>query len=256
MKKVFLSLIIIVFCTLIFFVIFADDKYPEYPKLKGRIIVKMPFGNKIGQAEIFEETGEGPSSLGIDEKGNIYIADGKRIQIFSREGKIIRVIKLDEYGDDISINKGRIYISTSESIVMLYDTIGNIIEKVNVPVEQNSVFCLLSDEDGNFYVNSYGNNIGGRYNKWYKFDENFKMTNKTYDAYDLGLSGKNTYVISKDISKRTNLSIMINDRVKEKCRDNGILSFSLAEAKKITFLDVSQKLFSLLESELYFSNPI
>ncbi len=48
----------------------------------------------------------------------------------------------------------------------------------------------------------------------------------------------------------------INDRVKEKCRDNGILSFSLAEAKKITFLDVSQKLFSLLESELYFSNPI
>jgi hypothetical protein len=48
----------------------------------------------------------------------------------------------------------------------------------------------------------------------------------------------------------------INDRVKEKCHDNGILSFSLAEAKKNTFLNVSQSLFSLLESELYYSNPI
>ena len=217
MKRILLLSLLLSFICIVAFSISQEKAVEEvettYPILKGEIIIRMGYGDKIGQAVVDKEGG-GPSSLAVDENGNIYMADGcSRIQVFNKNGKVIRVIKLEEHPCDISVNGGRIFISTSESKVIVLDTLGTFIDEVKVPVPPAYVFSILSDGIGNFYVNSYGY---GKGSKWYKFDKNLKKTKETYEAYSIGISGENIYLKSKEFTKRTGVpSMMINGEIKK-----------------------------------------
>lgn len=144
-------------------------------KLEGRVVIEGKWGDKPGEFGFSgEELPGGPSSFTIDKKGKFYINDciNNRIQIFSEEGKLLRVITLEKilpkhiravYGD-IAVSGDRIFLSAGNKIYVL-DTLGDKIDSYNV----YQVGKLIADEDKNLFVHT---SMGGN---WLKFKNSKKI---------------------------------------------------------------------------------
>lgn len=72
----------------------------------------------------------GPCGICVDKNDNIYVADtlNYRIQEFTKEGKFIRQIPIGDAPNDIVVSHDKIYIATSQNLLM-YSIDGDFIEE-------------------------------------------------------------------------------------------------------------------------------
>ncbi len=112
---------------------------------------RMRFKHRIGSI------GQGPGELrspldfAIDDSGFLYVADtlNSRIQIFSKEGKFIRSIDINDKPNYIAANhKGEIFVisrAPKDKIINVYSREGKLLRSFGEPVKID--FADLTDEE-------------------------------------------------------------------------------------------------------------
>lgn len=88
----------------------------------------------------------GPSGISVDKNGKIYIADtlNYRIQEFTKEGRFIKQIPLDDAPSDVVALDGKIYITTSSPNLLIYNDNGEFVKEFKLDKKPQGIEDFVS----------------------------------------------------------------------------------------------------------------